>query len=184
MTIISCNSIEKEKNHFANANSPLELTLFDSLIIFSKREIISNINNGQFPKFKSFYHSGIDFGHDGARLSIRFSLSEIDKYKSDHIEVKFWDDEYLKRNMTSQTKKITFDKYKFRRISYFSGNDLTKYYLRNALMLGWKIDNEISKNTDYNIIYKLVSKDSSEYISNFNLIFKTFELTYNNPKLK
>ena len=51
-------------------------------------------------------------------------------------------------------------------------------------MLGWKIDNENSKKTEYNIIYKLVSKDSSEYISNFDLSFKRFELTYTNPKLK
>lgn len=185
LTIISCNSIESEKNDFVNDNNPLELKLFDSLIIFSKRNILSNLKGEPYQKFKNFLHYGTPCGHGGARLSIEFIYFE-NKFLSnnDDIDVMFWNDQYLKNNMTNQTKLKTIDKYKFRRVTYYSYNNLTTFYLRNALMLGWKINNESSKKTDYNIIYKLVSKDSSEYISNFNLTNKTFELTYTNPNLK
>ncbi len=185
-TILSCNYFVPQKNGFANDNCPLELKLFDSLIIFTKQEIILNPKHEIIKKFKYLYCHGIENQHAGQRNIVRFSSSEIDSsLKIDYITVTYWNNNshsiVIKNGDTLKKEPII---HTFSDFCYFSQNDLTKYYLRSALMQGWKIDNKYSKRTKDKTIYKLLSRDSAEITTKYDMAMQEFQLTYENTKLK
>ena len=186
LTILSCNYFAPKKNGFANDNCPLELKFFDSLIIFTKQEIILNPKHEISEKFKYLYFHGKENQHAGQRNIFRFSSCEIDSsLKIDYITVTYWNNNsHLIIIKNGDTLKKPSVIHTFLNLCYFSQNNLTKYYLRSALMQGWKIDNKYSKKTNDKIVYKLISRDSAEITMKYDMAMKEFQLTYENTKLK